>query len=195
MRRWPLYTVIAVAVIIAVVVAATAALHLWWLGAAMAAAAVAGYLSSSIADRRRLRADPGYAAQERVIRQPWKTARGLPAGTVITDPLTGSSLGTERASGFLTLVVAEPPASALPGQADAAIVHRYMLGFAGRPIRPPLFHDVTSAHNPPQRMTKRQLMDALQLAEQTGVADTDPMELAGLIIQLHRAMATRRDAT
>jgi hypothetical protein len=122
-------------------------------------------------------------------------ARGLPAGTVITDPLTGSSLSTERASGFLALVVAEPPASALPGQADAAIVHRYMLGFAGRPIRPPLFHDVTTAHNPPQRMTRRQLMDALQLAEQTGIADTGPVELAGLVIQLHRAMVTRRDAT
>jgi hypothetical protein len=194
MRRWPLYLLIAVAVIIAVV-AATAALRLWWLGAATAAVAVAGYLSSSRSQRRRLRADPVFTAQEQMIRRLWKTARGLPAGTVITDPLTGSGLTAERASGFLTLVVIEPPASAAPGQSDAALVHRYMLGFAGRPLRPPLFHDVTAARNPPQSMPWRRTMDALQLAEQTGVADTDSVELADLVIQLDRALATWRDVT
>ena len=193
MRRWPLIAIIAAAVLIAVV-AVMALLHLVWLGAATAAVAVGGYVSSSRSEKRRRRADPAFSAQERLIRRLWRLTRRLPADTVVTDPLTGCGLVAERSRGFLALLVTDPPASD-PGPADAAIMHRYLLGFAGRPIRPPLFHDVTTARGRVDRMSWRQASDALQMAEQTGVADTDPMELAALVSQLDRALMAWRQAT
>jgi hypothetical protein len=194
MRHWPFFAAIGITVLIAIVVV-TAALHRWWLGVATAVVVVAGFLSSSASERRRLRADPAFTAQEQLIRRLWTMTRSLPGSSVITDPLTGSGLSAERARGFLTLVVTDPPVSATPDQVDAAVVHRYALAFLGRLIGPPLFHDVTAGHGSPQRMSRRQAMNALELAEQTGVADTDPMDLAALVIQLDRALAAWRDGT
>ena len=52
-------------------------------------------------------------------------------------------------------------------------MHRYPLGFARRPIRPPLMHDITPAAGPPAPLPWRQARQAVLLAEQAGVGDTD----------------------
>jgi hypothetical protein len=165
----------------------------WWAVAIVAAAGAftGGYAVSWRAERRSVRRDPAFGTQEGLIRHLWETARRLPAGTTLTDPVTGRSLGTERAGGFLTLLVADPPAG--PGdQPGTAIVHRYPLGFARRPIRPPLMHDITPAGGEPARISWRQARQAVRLAEQTGAGDTGPGELASLVIQLDRAVAATR---
>lgn len=139
MRRWHVTVTVLAAAILIAVVTVVAISGLWWPAAtaAVAAASTAGYAVSWRAERRKLRGDPAIRSQERLIRHLWETTRRLPAGTLLTDPVTGRGLGAERAGGFLTLLVTDPPAGP-DEQAGAMIVHRYLLGFARRPIRPPL---------------------------------------------------------
>ena len=143
MRRWrAALTAVAAALImfaaaLIAVSAAAAPSGLWWPAAlpAAAAAVTAGYAASWRAGRRRLRADLAFRTQELLIGYLWETARRLPAGAVLTDPVTGRALAAERDCGFLTLVAGDPPAG--PGiPARIAIVRRYAVGFARWPARP-----------------------------------------------------------
>jgi hypothetical protein len=173
--------------------AAAAPSGLWWPAAlpAAAAAVTAGYAASWRAGRRRLRADLAFRTQELLIGYLWETARRLPAGAVLTDPVTGRALAAERDCGFLTLVAGDPPAG--PGvPARIAIVRRYAVGFARWPARPPLMHDIAPAKGHPGRMSWRQARQAARLAEQTGACDTDLGELTELAAQLGRAVVAAR---
>lgn len=189
-RRYVTYT-IAVAVLIAVIVV-LALSGLWWpaVVVALAAAFGTGYAWSWQGERRKLRSDPAFRTQERMIRHLWETTRCMPAGTILTDPVTGRGLGAERARGFLTLLVVEPPERP-DDQTRPVIVHRYSVGFARRPIRPPLMHDISATDGPPARPSWRKARQAARLAEQTGTGDTDISELAALVGQLDRAIAAR----
>ena len=138
---------IAFAAALIAVAAAAAPSGLWWPAAALlatAAAVTTGYALSRQAGRRRLRADPAFRTQELLIGHLWEMTRRLPAGAILTDPATSRALVAERDCGFLTLVVTDPPAG--PGvPTEIAILHRYAIGFARWPTRPPLMHDIAPA--------------------------------------------------
>jgi hypothetical protein len=50
-------------------------------------------------------------------------------------------------------------------------------------------HDISSVRDRPEHMSWRQAEEALEFAEQTGLADADAMELAALVIVLDRALS------
>jgi hypothetical protein len=106
MKHWLAISIL-VAVTVIAIVTVLVLFSLWWLSAVVAGVAIAGYVSASLSERRRLRAYPAFRGQEQLVRQLWKMTRCLPHETVITDPVTGSGLSAERIRGFLALAVSD----------------------------------------------------------------------------------------
>lgn len=178
----------AIAVVAAGLAISTSYLWLPGIFALIVSAFIAGIAVSWFAAWRHR--SPADREQRQMIQDLWSAAHRLQAGRVLEDPVTGRGLAIERERGFVTLAVADPRRSDDPNERREATVTRYMLGFLGSPIPPPLLrHTAPLDEDVPARMPWRQARGLLRFNDQTGAMETSAGELAELRAQLGRAIA------
>jgi hypothetical protein len=155
--------------------------HLWLLipGAAVAALSAAMLISE-------LRWSPEKREQDRLTRLLWHTARRLPTGCTLQDPLTSTCMTVERERRALILAVTEPD-----NISEDATVTRYVLGSGGAPHGPPplLRHTAGIGDRSPVWMSWQQRGWLHHFNEVTGVAEVTSADLSELRAQLGRAIA------
>jgi hypothetical protein len=155
--------------------------HLWLLIPGAIAAAFGALGLASV-----LRWSPEKREQERLIRLLWATARQLPTGHTLQDPLTLAHMTVERQRRSLVLAVTGPE-----DVGEDAIITRYVLGSWGAPYGPPplLRHTGTIQDRSPAWMSWRQLGWLHSFNQATGAAEVTSADLAELRVQLDRAIA------
>ncbi|MEV0380535.1 hypothetical protein [Nonomuraea sp. NPDC050643] len=126
--------------------------------------------------------------QRDLIRKIWSTVRSLPDGWQATDPDTRHMVGVIKDRIAFILVVRDP-IEADPAVEREALATYYFLGMFGRLVGGPLFHRVQPVHEePPEKQTWEETAAELDMADQTGTADTPMAELIDLHARVVRTV-------
>jgi hypothetical protein len=139
-----------------------------------------------------LRRGPAWRVQERLIRRLWRMTRRIPYDQVVLDPATGRRFSTGHRQGFLcfrrgflTLDVTGPD-----GADSDVTLTRYVVGFIGQPLTPPLFRYQEPLRGTRRPMSWRQANALLRFNDAIGAMEADQAEIAEVCAQLGRAIAT-----
>jgi hypothetical protein len=126
--------------------------------------------------------------QDVLIGKLWTAVKPIPAGTVMTDPVSGCRVTVERDGGFLILAIADP----LDHPDAEATVARYTLGYWSVQARPPMYQHLAGIHDAsPAQMRWQQRERLAEFNAIISAAEVTTEELTRLLIQVTRTMAAR----